>query len=96
MFLICITRVNICRKFNGKYMRSILYFGVMVGLEQLEIVNVKQVRIQTECAPSTVFSIFGCCWSVRIFLVLQQYFSYIMATSFSGGGSRREPPKMGK
>jgi hypothetical protein len=40
MFLICITRVNICRKFNGKYMRSILYFGVMVGLEQLEIVNV--------------------------------------------------------
>ena len=59
-------RVNICRKFNGKYMHGILYFGVMVGLEQLEIVNVKQVRIQTECAPSTVFSIFGCCWSVRI------------------------------
>jgi hypothetical protein len=29
----------------------------------------------------------------------QQYFSYIMATSFSGGGSRstrREPPTMGK
>jgi hypothetical protein len=48
-------------------MRGILYYGVMVGLEQLEIVNVKQVRIQTECAPSTVFSIFGCCWSVRIF-----------------------------
>jgi uncharacterized membrane protein YesL len=33
-------------------MRGILYFGVMVGLEQLETVNVKQVRIQTECAPS--------------------------------------------
>jgi hypothetical protein len=30
---------------------------------------------------------------------IQQYFSYIMATSFSGGGSwstRREPPTMGK
>jgi hypothetical protein len=30
---------------------------------------------------------------------LQQYFSYIMATSFSGGRSRstqREPPTMGK
>jgi len=29
----------------------------------------------------------------------QQYFSYIMVTSFSGGGSRstrREPPTMGK
>jgi hypothetical protein len=29
----------------------------------------------------------------------QQYFSYIMATSFSGGGSRstrREPPNLGK
>jgi hypothetical protein len=30
-------------------MRGILYFGVMVGLEQLEMINVKQVRIQTEC-----------------------------------------------
>jgi hypothetical protein len=27
---------------------------------------------------------------------LQQYFSYIMVTSLSGGGSRREPPTMGK
>jgi hypothetical protein len=26
----------------------------------------------------------------------QQYFSYIMATSFSGGRSRKEPPTMGK
>jgi hypothetical protein len=26
----------------------------------------------------------------------QQYFSYIMATSFSGGRSRREPTTMGK
>jgi hypothetical protein len=26
----------------------------------------------------------------------QQYFSYIMATSFSGGRSRREPLTMGK
>jgi hypothetical protein len=26
----------------------------------------------------------------------QQYFSYIMATGFSGGRSRREPPTMGK
>ena len=26
----------------------------------------------------------------------QQYFSYIMATSFSGGGRRREPPTLGK
>jgi hypothetical protein len=25
----------------------------------------------------------------------QQYFSYIMATSFGGGRSRREPPTMG-
>jgi hypothetical protein len=33
------------------------------------------------------------------FLCFQQYFSYIMATSFSGGGSRitrREPPTLGK
>jgi len=32
-------------------------------------------------------------------LTLQQYFSYIMVTSFSGGRSRstwREPPTMGK
>jgi hypothetical protein len=32
-------------------------------------------------------------------LDFQQYFSYIMATSFSGGGSRntrKEPPTMGK
>jgi hypothetical protein len=30
---------------------------------------------------------------------MKQYFSYIMATSFSGGGSRstrREPPTLGK
>jgi len=26
----------------------------------------------------------------------QQFFSYVMATSFSGGGSRREPPTMDK
>ena len=26
----------------------------------------------------------------------QQYFNYIMATSFIGGGSRREPPTLGK
>jgi hypothetical protein len=26
----------------------------------------------------------------------QQYFSYIMATSFSGGRIRRKPPTMGK
>jgi hypothetical protein len=26
----------------------------------------------------------------------QQYFSYIMATSFSGGRNRREPPTMDK
>jgi hypothetical protein len=32
-------------------------------------------------------------WALRHF---QQYFSYIMATSFSGGRSRREPPTMGK
>jgi hypothetical protein len=34
-----------------------------------------------------------------VFLVFQQYFDYIMATSFSCGGSwstRREPPTMGK
>ena len=40
-------------------------------------------------------------WSKRwCFLVFnatfRQYFSYIMATSFSGGGRRREPPTMGK
>jgi hypothetical protein len=29
-------------------------------------------------------------------LTFQQYFRYIMATSFSGGGSRREPSTMGK
>jgi len=29
-------------------------------------------------------------------LTFQQYFRYIMATSFNGGGSRREPPTMGK
>ena len=40
--------------------------------------------------------------SISIFCALrhfQQYFSYIMATSFSGGRSRstrREPPTMGK
>jgi hypothetical protein len=37
-----------------------------------------------------------CKWKCRHF---QQYFSYIMATSFSGGRSRstrREPPTMGK
>jgi hypothetical protein len=38
---------------------------------------------------------------LRIFFlfIFQQYFSYIMATSFSGGGSRssrKEPPSMGK
>jgi len=27
---------------------------------------------------------------------LSAIFSYIMATSFSGGGSRREPPTLGK
>jgi hypothetical protein len=35
-----------------------------------------------------------------LFLVFQrhfqQYFSYNLATSFSGGGSRRKPPTMGK
>jgi hypothetical protein len=29
-------------------------------------------------------------------LAFQQYFRHIMATSFSGGGSRREQPTMGK
>jgi hypothetical protein len=28
--------------------------------------------------------------------IFQQYFSYIMATSFSGGRNRREPPTMDK
>jgi hypothetical protein len=37
--------------------------------------------------------------NVRASHLYQQYFSYIMATSFSGGRSRsvrREPPTMGK
>jgi hypothetical protein len=42
-----------------------------------------------------------CDWLIGflVFNATQQYFSYIMATSFSGGGSqstRREPPTMGK
>ena len=38
-------------------------------------------------------------WCFNNILVFQQYFSYIMATTFSGGRSqstRREPPTMGK
>jgi hypothetical protein len=39
-------------------------------------------------------------WIINLFCAcLQQYFSYIMANSFSGGRSRsirREPPIMGK
>ena len=38
-------------------------------------------------------------WVFGVYCHFQQYFSYIMATSFSGGRSwstRREPPTMGK
>ena len=38
-------------------------------------------------------------WIFGVYCHFQQYFSYIMATSFSGGRSwstRREPPTMGK
>ena len=35
-------------------------------------------------------------WWFDWFLVFSATFSYIMATSFSGGGSRREPPTLGK
>ena len=38
-------------------------------------------------------------WIFGVLRHFQQYFSYIMATSFSGGRSqstRREPPTMGK
>ena len=38
-------------------------------------------------------------WFLVFYRHFQQYFSYIMATSFSGGRSRstrREPPTMGK
>ena len=35
-------------------------------------------------------------WFLGVWRHFQQYFSYIMATSFSGGRSRREPPTMGK
>jgi hypothetical protein len=35
-------------------------------------------------------------WFLVFWRHFQQYFSYIIATSFSGGGSRRKPPTMGK
>jgi hypothetical protein len=35
-------------------------------------------------------------WLIVFWCYFRQYFSYIMTTSFSGGGSRREPPTMGK
>jgi hypothetical protein len=35
-------------------------------------------------------------WLIDWFLVFNATFSYIMATSFSGGRSRREPPTMSK
>jgi hypothetical protein len=38
----------------------------------------------------------SCHQEVGWFLVFNATFSYIMATSFSGGRSRREPPTMGK
>ena len=42
---------------------------------------------------------FCCCWFFGVERYFQQYFSYIMAISFSGGRSRskwREPPTIGK
>ena len=39
---------------------------------------------------------FDLIWFINFKCHFQQYFSYIMATSFSGGGSQREPPTMGK
>jgi hypothetical protein len=42
---------------------------------------------------------FYTCFTIITLYHFQQYFSYIMVTSFSGGGSRstwREPPTMGK
>jgi len=43
--------------------------------------------------------LFDFCDLMPLSAIFQQYFSYIMATSFSGGRSRstrREPPTMGK
>ena len=55
------------------------------------------------CTNVNLHNIIDLIWFDLIFGVLmpdfQQYFSYIMATSFSGGGSRstlREPSTMGK
>ena len=35
-------------------------------------------------------------WIFGVSRHFQQYFNYFMATSFIGGGSRKEPPTLGK
>jgi hypothetical protein len=53
---------------------------------------VKKMTIGIECHEMRQMKTF----LLLVDLMFQQYFSYIMATSFSGGRSRREPPTMGK
>jgi hypothetical protein len=54
----------------------------------VKIWKLRQIRHSHDLQKSTYFDLILWCFNAT--------FSYIMATSFSGGRSRREPPTMGK
>jgi len=65
----------------------------VISLISIQCDNTISVTNTPEDFVATIFDWFDLIW------FFQQYFSYIMATSFSGGRSRstwREPPTMGK
>jgi uncharacterized membrane protein (DUF485 family) len=63
------------------------------GIYNLFLGTVNLHNKPSQCQNVNEFDLIFCCWC------FQQYFSYIMATSFSGGwtqSTQREPPTIGK
>jgi hypothetical protein len=79
--------------------RGFCWFGPFITLiksSMIDILNCCVVKLSLSfCKIITWFDLMIYC----VYCHFQQYFSYIMASSFSGGRSRstrREPPTMGK
>jgi hypothetical protein len=82
---------------TGKCLRPVVTFGLTRPVLEPMIYHTRGEH-DNQYATDVVVSVTSEKWFDLIwFLVFNATFSnYIMATSFSGGRSRREPPTMGK
>jgi hypothetical protein len=74
------------------------YFAPKVTVKLCIIENYDSSHIKTQCFTIAIVSFFEFS-ELKVTMIdwcLTQYFSYIMATSFSGERSRRGPPTTGK